>query len=678
MNNTDQEQEPSTALSNYFAALPPDDLLSALSEKINDYYEFATRYQFMDKWRRGYQAYYGMSDSGATSSKMNYGGTNGDDIILKVNQYRSLLQNLLTMTTSSRPAWSPKAQNTDSKSLNQAVLARSILDYYFYEMKLTEKLKQATEFALFAAEGFIALSWNATTGNIVTVSENGAPIYDGDLHFQVFHPIDVIRDPNSADTDSHWKVLREFKNKYDLIAKFPELEDEIMSYQGKIDSTNSYVVYDSQKKSDLIPVYTFMHKETEALPQGRYVEFLDGITVLVDSPLPYKDIPVFRIASGDWAGTCFGYTTGYDLLGIQKAYDALQSIIATNLINLGVVNILVPRASNIEASQLGQGMNYLEYDHAGGIPTVLDLAKSSPEIFQEVDRLQNTMQTLSGVNAVSRGNVDKEMSGAALALIASQAVTFNSGLQNSYNSLLEAVGQGIIQILQMYCQTPRIAAIGGKSNRSRVQEFKGEDLAGIQRVIVEAVNPLSKTAAGRMQMAQDMLNSKLITTPQHYLEVIETGNLEALLEHDTSEILLVRSENEDLADGKEVTALSIDMHKTHILEHKTVLASPEARADPKITQAVLAHIQQHLDLNRSTDPALLQLLGEQPLPPKAPPPGPSAPPQGTPGPAIPAMANPTQPVVTEAQGVKGPHMPSLPKGTPPDLQNAYSQVKTNS
>lgn len=682
----------------YFASLPVDELLPHLISKIEDYYAFALKYRFLDKWKRSFLAYYGMSQSGTDSSKLNQAGTNGEEYILKVNDFRSLLQNLLTMTTSQRPALQPKAMNTDSKSMNQTVLAHTVLDYYMVEKHLESTMKDAVEFALFGAEGFVVLDWNATAGQIYSVDpQTQAPIYDGDLEFRAFHPIDIVRECWGENAKSGWYVVREFKNKYDLAAKYPDLESDIIAISEASDMLHRYsnINYGTQTSEDFIPQWTFYHPKTEALPNGRMVKFVGADVMLIDGALPYKSVPVYPISPAPWHGTPFGYTVAYDLLGIQYNLDALNSIVATNQMNYGVQNILLPRGGEYNVFALAQGLNGIDYDPKIGEPKPLNLLQTPKEIIENITRLEHKQETLSGINAVARGNVDRDMSGAALALIASQAIQFNGGLQQSYNFLLESVGTGVIEIIQEYATTPRIASIAGKSNRARVQEFKGSDLDGINRVSVEQVNPVSKTAAGRLQMAQTMLSSNppLITTAQHYFEVLTTGNLESLYEHETSQIMLIRSENEDIGDGKPVTAVLTDKHKLHIQEHSTVLDSPEARTDPKIIQLATEHIQQHMAILQNPDPkviAILQLLGEQSLaPPPAPggpppgqagPPHPPGPPQpsGPKGPAMPQMANATPPAQQQAQQIKNPgqpSMPSLPKATPPETKEAYNQLK---
>lgn len=692
----------------YWASAAPSDLTKNLLTKIQEYYDFINRYNILDKWRRSYLAYYGMSDSGVDSSKMQQAGTNGELYIVKCNHFRSLLQNLLTLTTSQRPALQPKAENTDSKSLNQTVLARSVLDYYLAEKRLEKELKKAVEFSLIAAEGFLAEEWNATAGAIYTVDQNtGATIYDGDLEFSVYHPIDVIRECWSENNQaSKWKILRKFTNKWDLAAKYPEMAEQILSVSRSPDYFTRYtfMVANTPNNEDYIPVYRFYHEPTEALPNGRQFDFIDTDVFFNDGPLAYKNLPVYRIAPADLHGTPFGYTVAYDLLGLQKNYDALFSIVTTNQINYGTQNICMPRGSEINVIQLAQGLNMIEYDKNLGKPEPLNLVQTPQEIFGQLDRIQHTMETLSGINSVARGNPEKSLhSGSALALVAAQAVQFNSGLQQSYNRLLEDVGTGLIEILQEYASTPRIAQIAGKSNRARVKEFKGSDLVGINRVTVEQVNPISKTAAGRLQEAQDLLQNKLITNPQHYFEVITTGNIETLYEHETTQILLIRGENEDLIDGKNPPVMFTDQHVNHIKEHATCLDSPDARQDPAIVDAVNAHIQKHIQLLKTTNPALLTVLGQTPLPPDGTPPGgpgsppspgapsgpggppphapgpptPQGPPQASPTSQLPALHNPTSPLQQQANAVTGSKMPSLPPGSPQVAHDAMAQMTAN-
>jgi hypothetical protein len=84
-----------------------------------------------------------------------------------------------------------------------------------------------------------------------------------------------------------------------------------------------------------------------------------------------------------------------------------------------------------------------------------------------------------------------------------------------------------------------------------------------------------------------------------------------------------------MLEGREVFAALLDRHRMHIMEHQSVINDPELRSNPELLANVQAHIQEHIDILRTADPDLLQLIGEQPLaPPQAPQGTPPMPPQG--------------------------------------------------
>ena len=186
--------------------------------------------------------------------------------------------------------------------------------------------------------------------------------------------------------------------------------------------------------------------------------------------------------------------------------------------------------------------------------------------------------------------------------------------------------------------------------------------------------------AGKIQIAQDMLQSGLIRDAREYLTVVNTGHLEPMTESEMSEILLARAENEDLRMGKSVMALMIDDHKFHALEHRAILCNPNSRADVHLVQTTLNHIQQHIDMYTQLEqknPMLLAMMGEPPLPtapqgPQQPPPG--APPQNPGGPVQNQM-NPTNPLVQQAQAIQKPRMPNLPAGADQGSQQAYAAMQ---
>ena len=171
-----------------------------------------------------------------------------------------------------------------------------------------------------------------------------------------------------------------------------------------------------------------------------------------------------------------------------------------------------------------------------------------------------------------------------MALMASMSIQYMSGLQRSYTQLIEGIGTGLINILKDYASVPRVAAIVGKTNRSEMKEFTGDDLSNVNRVMVDIGNPLARTTAGKVEMAEQMLQMGVIKTPEQYFTVMNTGKLESMTEDTQSELLLIKAENERLVEDAKVIAVATDQHALHIKEHRAVLADPELRFNPELVE----------------------------------------------------------------------------------------------
>jgi hypothetical protein len=358
----------------------------------------------------------------------------------------------------------------------------------------------------------------------------------------------------------------------------------------------------------------------------------------------------------------------FDLLPLQEMLNSLYSTAATNVNAFGVQNILNPRGNDVSVDQISEGMNFINYDAQVGKPESLDLVKTSPEVYKLMELLERAMETLSGVNSVARGNPEAALrSGTALAIVHSQALQFISGLQQSYIHLLENVGTGIINLLKDFANVPRIAAIVGVNNSTEMKEFKSDDISAINRVVVDVGNALMSSAAGRIQVAENLLQMGAIDA-EKYVMILNTGNLDVATEGKMNEMLTIKGENEALVRGEDVIAIFSDKHCMHIREHGAVLSDYMLRRDPGLVQAVLDHIQEHINLLQTTDPNILTIIGEQPLsPPGGTPPGaPQQPgaqaPDGNIAPMMsPDMAQPANmPSMPEPAGVSQGILPEQP------------------
>jgi hypothetical protein len=653
------------SINEYFALdLDADELI----QKVEDYYSTLESLGYLDRINRSFSVYYGNSFD-ATSYKITASGKKGEFSNLSGNHYRAFLQQQLSLITSERPAFDVRPINTDYTSITQSILGEQILDYYLSAKKLESILRSATEKGVWGGEGFVHMKWDSTAGEIFSRDpETGAPIMTGDIFYSTGNSLDCARDIYK-EGEPDWLVWREFVNKYELAAKYQEKAQEILAIPSVTENTkNSNYRYTRAQQSDMVALYTFYHRKSSVLPRGKYAYFIEG-EILQQGDLPYDNIPVYRITPANVSGTCLGYSQAFDMLGNQEAYDRIFSANMSNVLAFARQCVLIPKDAGVDIKEFGDGLSVLEYDATAGKIEPLQLTMSSPETYSMLDRVERNMSVFSGINDVVRGDPEANLrSGNALALVAAQAIKFNSGLQNSYARLLEDVGTATLEFLKKFARSPRFAFIVGKNHRSMMKEFTGEQLSGVSRVEVQIASALSKTQAGRIQIADNLLQAQMIKRPEQYLAVIETGKLEPIVEAEQAELLNIRSENEMLQAGSPPVIVALDNHMLHIREHKTVIDDPAARENPAVVQATLNHIQEHLmqwQQLSATQPALLQVLGMQPIPPM-----PMPPPEGQGSTPEVQQAGPEQ----TAEEIQPPAPAQPPENAPPEDQAAFQQL----
>lgn len=613
----------------YFAAKPAKEAAGILLDRGASFFNMLRSNAYLEKINRMWRFYHGAyaNDLGY-GHRVDFTGDQGELVQIPINHFRNIGQHILNIITSTRPVMESRAINTDYKSLAQTYLANGILDYYMREKHLEDALKKAVELSIVLGAGYVKMEWNAMAGETYELDpETGEQINEGEVEFSTLTPLDVIIDGTKEGWDNDWIMIRTFQNRYNLMAKYPEFADKIRSLPSKSDSAIYRLAVWSNDDTEDIPVYEFYHKRSEAMPDGRYLLFVDTDVILMDTKMPYREIPIFRIVPSEILGTPYGYSPLFDIYPIQEGINSLYSTIMTNQNAFGVQNIYVPRGADLNFNSLEGAMNIIE---ANAKPEALNLTATPPEVFKFLDELIKAAETISGINSVTRGNPEASLkSGTALALVQSQSLQFVSGLQQSYVKLIEDSGTALINMLKDFATAPKVIALVGKNNRTFLKEFTGDQVKDINRVVVDMGNPLSKTIAGRVQMAEQMLQMKLITDPQQYFQVINTGRLDSMFEGQMTELLLIKAENEAMLNSEAPLVSPTDKHSEHITEHKSILGDPDTRKDGNLVKTVMDHIEQHLKALRETDPDLLRLCGENPLPPvQAPGGNPQGPPPG--------------------------------------------------
>ena len=689
----------------YFANEPLDRLGDALLDRIENYYIFLNATGFMNLWRRSFAFFY---NSARLGGRINPVGKKLELQSISMDDYPNLLRNILVLTTAQTPDMQTLCANGDEKTLEQNKLGQQVLHYEVRRHRVNDKLKQCAEDALWAGEGFIYKGWNPNLGDEVAPDMNtdtmapemGADgqqkvLHVGDWEFENLTCLDIIRDVDCLSYDAlQWVIVRRFQNKWDLIAQYPQFQDQIIRASWALtDKRNSKFGYSAVNHRDLVPTFEFFHDKTQAVPDGRQTFLLDADTILFDGPLAYSSRPVYRCAYAELRNNPFGWTVGFSLLPLAEANNRLTSTLLTNVATFGVTRILNPRGANISLQALSENLSVIDYTPqgpTGGKPEVLNLSNPiTPEVGDLLKFVNQKMETYAGINSTLRGQVNEngaeKMSGAAMAMQASLSLQYNAGFQQSFIKTLEDVGTGMINDIKAFADAPRLALIVGKEDQGYMKSYDKTDFNGVDRVVVAAGNALLNTTAGKINLADQLLQNGMLPQGEagamKYIQVMNQGRLEPETQYLQSEYMAIQQDKEDLLAGKLPMIQLTDNHPLRMQEVNTLNNNPQIRQNPNLGNLVRQYIMGHFQQWLQMPPLLAAAMGIQPPPPQGPqaPGAPGSPPAGPTAPGKPGMQHPNpqtphpqqKPPTMGSPVVKGPNMPQMPGNAPAQLkQNA--------
>lgn len=680
----------------YFATLETPDLLSEAEKRITGFNQYIETTGLASRWSRSERLFFGkhQGESGVGSYTIQDAGVDGEMSTVPVNKYRNLIKHNLSYTVTQKPAWDPRAKNSDTKSEQQARLAGNILDSYMTEKRMGRHMNNTAERSFVCSKAFLYMTWNPSLGRAFSAQQvmgpDGQPqyttdgqvkmktIYEGDVEASSKGPFDVIYDPQLRDWNkARWVIVRDYDNKWDLAARHPNQAEDIIKLSCSDDfSINSRYArrlsFNERGEDDIIPVYHFYHLKTDGVPSGRYTKFLNGKTALYDGPIQYNRLPLFRMTPGDEFDTAEGYTDAFDQMVLQEALNVFYSVAFSNLQAFAGQKLWMPEGCEISPSQLDDGMVILKGGIPGTEPKILNLTGIPHELIDVINLFSKTMIEGMGLNSVVTGDPEHGLkSGTALGRMQAMAIQYASNFQRSWAELQEDAGTFVVELLKDFATTKRMIALAGVANKGAMTSYTKDDLSLIERVAVDLGNPLSRTAAGRIELA-DKLFDKGEINGREYIQVLQTGSLDNVLENKETDPDLVQKENELLRDGKPVQAIVGDAHIYHMDKHRAVINDPQLRTfaaqgdqmAAAIIKSTTDHIMQHNQLYHSQDPIFSIICKEPPAPPPMPPPGMGPPPMPG-GPPPPMNQHGPPPPMLPPQGMHPPGQPTM--APPPHL-----------
>ena len=656
----------------YWAAVPKDELPKIVRARADMYWSSLTLGGYLDVWRRMHQAYYGNDDitgGWAESTVVTFSGADGERVMPRMNEVRSLIDNILSLAGNERAVFVAKAISDRASALREAPNATGVIQQFWQDWSLEERANEVDRMAVLYGIGFHHLRWSVFDGKKSRDPQTGKERREGDCIAEACAPWRVVHDIGRTER-LDWAIVSHTENVWTLCARYPMLAEDIKQQRGSQNAWTTglwiepWTEFEGRDPDD-VTVWCVYHRPTDALPQGRY-SMVCGEVVLHDGPAFMDEvslIPMVPVRMDDGRP----FSPAWELMVPQELVDAAWSNQETNNDAAGVRVFFCAKGSGISEADVASGRRWIECDvdpSTGRLikPEFADLLGDANEQSDHIDDLRQHMQRSIGTNNVARGEPEASLkSGAALALMSSLAVQSNSKLQASKVLTRERVATLGYRLVKKFAVpgSPRLARRMGSGDAEYLKEVEGDQMEDVHQVQIEVGSALMAQPAGRLEIANDLLAKSdpttgkgMITTPQQYLQIIETGRLDPLLKAPVAQLNVIAAENDGLTEGRMpngdpksdpvtgqplmnpdgspvmTSCRAVQDHATHAREHAALLTD---EIDPKIAQLINRHILDHLEM-WSSMPAPLAALTGQSLPPPPRPMAPGlAPPQEPPG-----------------------------------------------
>lgn len=547
-----------------------------------------------------------------------------------INHLFDLVEQHVSRLTRFRPAVAIFPANSEYQDERDSKTAKHVLDYIWYENVIDNYMQEFARQAKIFGEAYMYITWNPNKGDLhpdyvearkqgkrVPVldsmgepvnSNTGEPLFIdkairiGDVEYSIDAPWHTFDMPCRNRDDIDWCIRWRTQDVDYLKAKYPDQADKIKPDAG-LEVFQNYR-FDVGKLKNEVLVYELFHRHSEFLDKGRYIKCTKN-AVLENTDLPYSHgkLPYVRLSDIDVPDWIRGMSFFQQLFPLQHQINACSSLIYKALVLYAHPKIVMPDgACNIE--QLANESTIVTYQ--GGVPpTLMTNNAVSGELFNYLNKLEETLEKLSGIFTMSRGQAPSGVRAAKALRVLEEQEDKRSFLMNikyNQNGLVENAKQTLAVAGDFYDDTDgRLARVLGKNNEHKIVTFKKANLSKAYDIRIENTTALSQSPAAMLEELNEMVNLRFdpVASPitkEQYIHYSGLGRTENFKDSVTQALECAKSESEDMLSGLPVTEPTSDEELiTHWREHKTVVQSRDFK-EGKVPAPVKDAVKRHLFL----------------------------------------------------------------------------------
>lgn len=503
-----------------------------------------------------------------------------------INHLADFVTQWVSRLTRYRPAVAIYPARAQQEDADDAKIAKSVLDYIWYQMRIDEVLQEFARQMKIFGEAYLWVLWNPQKGDVhpdwleaaragrqvPILDSKGIPVKNtkgeamvmdkamhvGDIDYIIDPPWHVFDQPCRSRRNIDWSIRWHLEDIEYLRAKYPDKADEI---HPDLDLNHLYSGYrlDVARLKNQIVVYELYHRSHEFMEKGRYIKRVKNV-ILENSDLPFEhgQIPYIYMADIEIPDQIRGMSFFQQLFPIQHQINAVASLIYKSLVLYAHPKMVIQDGS-CDMQQLLNESTVISF--SGGVPpTLLTQSPITESLFVHLNKLEQTAEKLSGVFTMSRGEAPSGVRAAkALRVLEEQedkrayitAVKYNNiGLVENARMTLSVAGT-------YYDDADgRLAQIVGKDNEFKILQFKTANLSKPYHFRVENTTALSQSPAARIDEIAEIMQIRFDPmapiSREQFVQLLDLTASDQFKDIITRATKCAESENDDFLAGRPV------------------------------------------------------------------------------------------------------------------------------
>lgn len=569
----------------------------------------------------------------------------GNRITVVENRIAGAVRTELAKMTKNRPVFTVTPNTGAEEDANAAELAERVMRYEWRHLKMHEQALKALEWSRICGSGFLKCYWDSTIGDPVNVlvgpgnqvltDDAGKPmrgdqatalllsqqlgaqvqtkrISQGDVRVEVRSPFQMFVDPIcDSFPDAEWVIEESIKSTEYVFRRFGvKLKADTPANPGLIEARmmGSSAVQASGGGYKGVRVREYWARPSSKHPNGCRIVWSQG-QILAEDDKPFDPIPYVMLTGIPVPGRLWPMSIVEMLRGPQTELNKVRSQMAENRNRVGNPTLLASKQAVQDPEKfldatLMPGGTYF-YDDLGSpnaLPRYLEAPPLPEYVTDEVQRIEQAIEDISGQHEVTNANVPPGVTAASAITLLQEADDTRLGLaMQDYEEQLGRFGEKILKLVANFYTDARTIKIGGDDDAWQIFDFKGEMLRGNTHVEVQAGSAFPQSKAAKQAMIQDWMTFFVQSgNPPHgrqlsqFLRDSGMGATDRLVQEYSDTERQVNRENSLMSLGANLPINDYDDDDGHIEGHEALQRSPRyATFNPMVQRTIETHVAAH-------------------------------------------------------------------------------------